>query len=213
MTTKYYAVKKGRETGIYTSWAECEKQIKGYSGAEYKSFAKKSEANEYMGIKPAKPEIPEPNTKTPSPLAAEVKSECEAVAYVDGSYNVKTGEYAFGAAFIVGDKLYTFSHKYDDAQLAAMHNVAGEIAGAQFAMRYAVQLGLRSLEIIYDYAGIEQWAIGGWKTNRAATKEYAQLYRKLSGQIQIKFKKVKGHSGDLYNDMADRLAKNELGIK
>ncbi|PIG92945.1 viroplasmin family protein [Gloeocapsopsis sp. IPPAS B-1203] len=43
-TKKYYAVFKGRETGIFTSWAECEEQIKGFSGALYKSFKTREEA-------------------------------------------------------------------------------------------------------------------------------------------------------------------------
>ena len=35
---KHYVVWKGRQPGIYTSWAECEAQVKGFTGAEYKSF-------------------------------------------------------------------------------------------------------------------------------------------------------------------------------
>lgn len=35
---KIYAVKKGRKTGIFDSWLECESQISGFKGAEYKSF-------------------------------------------------------------------------------------------------------------------------------------------------------------------------------
>ncbi|WP_147534784.1 viroplasmin family protein [Bacillus marasmi] len=35
---KYYVVWQGRNTGIYTSWAECEAQTKGYQGASFKSF-------------------------------------------------------------------------------------------------------------------------------------------------------------------------------
>jgi ribonuclease HI len=35
---KYYVVWKGRNPGIYLSWAECEAQVKGFTGAEYKSF-------------------------------------------------------------------------------------------------------------------------------------------------------------------------------
>ena len=41
---KYYAVFKGRKTGIYTTWAECERQVKGYSNAAFKSFKTKKEA-------------------------------------------------------------------------------------------------------------------------------------------------------------------------
>ena len=35
---------KGRKTGIFTSWAECEKQVKGFVAAEYKSFGSRQEA-------------------------------------------------------------------------------------------------------------------------------------------------------------------------
>jgi ribonuclease HI len=41
---KYYVVWKGRKTGIFTSWAECEKQVKGFVAAEYKSFGSLKEA-------------------------------------------------------------------------------------------------------------------------------------------------------------------------
>ncbi len=47
---KYYAVAKGRETGVFTSWKECEKQIKGFSGALYKSFKTKEEAEAVMSL-------------------------------------------------------------------------------------------------------------------------------------------------------------------
>lgn len=48
MKIKYYAVKKGRNIGIFTSWAECENNIKGHSGAVYKSFLTKEEAEKFM---------------------------------------------------------------------------------------------------------------------------------------------------------------------
>src|SRR5215216_7631855 len=41
---KYYVVWKGRKPGIFTSWAEAEKQIKGFAGAQYKSFGSLPEA-------------------------------------------------------------------------------------------------------------------------------------------------------------------------
>jgi ribonuclease HI len=43
---KYYVVWKGVETGIYDSWDESKKQIDGFEGALYKSFATKEEAVE-----------------------------------------------------------------------------------------------------------------------------------------------------------------------
>lgn len=43
---KYYVVWKGRKTGIFPTWAECEAQVKGYTGARFKSFPSKAEAEE-----------------------------------------------------------------------------------------------------------------------------------------------------------------------
>ena len=41
---KYYVVWKGHKTGIFTSWAECEKQVKGFVDAKYKAFESEAEA-------------------------------------------------------------------------------------------------------------------------------------------------------------------------
>ncbi|GAB4568613.1 MAG: ribonuclease H family protein [Anaerolineales bacterium] len=42
---KYYVVWKGRKTGIFTTWAECEKQVKGFIGAQFKAFESETEAD------------------------------------------------------------------------------------------------------------------------------------------------------------------------
>ena len=41
---KYYVVWKGRKTGIFTTWAECEKQVKGFVGAQFKAFDNEMDA-------------------------------------------------------------------------------------------------------------------------------------------------------------------------
>lgn len=45
---KYYAVKKGRTPGVYRTWEDAKKQVDGFSGAEYKSFEKITDATEYL---------------------------------------------------------------------------------------------------------------------------------------------------------------------
>lgn len=42
---KYYVVWKGRKTGIFTTWADCEKQVKGFVGAQFKAFESESAAD------------------------------------------------------------------------------------------------------------------------------------------------------------------------
>lgn len=46
--TFFYAVKEGREPGIYLSWSECEKQITGFFGARYKKFPTKEQAQAFI---------------------------------------------------------------------------------------------------------------------------------------------------------------------
>lgn len=41
---KFYVVWEGNETGVYNSWKACERAIKGYSGAKYKSFPNEAQA-------------------------------------------------------------------------------------------------------------------------------------------------------------------------
>jgi ribonuclease HI len=41
---KYYVVWQGHQPGIFTSWAECEKQVKGFAAAQFKSFDSLKEA-------------------------------------------------------------------------------------------------------------------------------------------------------------------------
>ena len=94
-----------------------------------------------------------------------------------------------------------------------MRNVAGEIMGAKAAMEYALQQGIKSLIIYHDYEGIAKWCLNEWKTNKEGTKKYKEFYDSIKDKIQIQFVKVKGHSNDKYNDMADRLAKDALGIE
>lgn len=45
---KFYAVKKGRQPGVYRTWDEAKKQVDGFSGAEYKSFEQITDATEYL---------------------------------------------------------------------------------------------------------------------------------------------------------------------
>lgn len=49
MASKFYVVWKGRETGIFTDWASCKRQVDQFPGARYKSFKTRSEAETAFG--------------------------------------------------------------------------------------------------------------------------------------------------------------------
>ncbi len=207
MAGKFYAVKKGLKPGIYNSWDECKNQVNGYPGAIYKSFKTYEEASLY---------ISEDKTDIKGGEGKDIWENLEgAIAYVDGSYF--EGEYSYGAV-IIPDKTNTddvvkLSGKGTDKEMAAMRNVAGEIEGAKAAMRYATENGIKRINIFHDYQGIASWPLQEWKTNKAGTLAYKKYFEEMRMMTDIRFYKVKGHSGDFYNDMADALAKNELGIE
>ena len=198
MAKKYYAVRKGKTTGIFESWDECRESVSGFSGAEYKGFLSVDDALAYLDGREKE--------------SIDRVRDDAAVAYVDGSYDAKTGLFSFGAVIFFEDKETNMSRAFEDAELSLMRNVAGEIKGAVAAMEYCIQNGIKKLDLYYDYQGIESWCTGAWKTNKTGTVEYKRFYDSIKSELDVRFVKVKGHSGDKYNDKADSLAKSALGL-
>ncbi len=193
---KVYAVRKGKTTGLFYSWSECEAAVTGYPGAEYKGFLTEDEAKEYLGYKTSK---------------EDKKEELRLIAYVDGSFDAAIGKYAFGCVILTPDgDIIKESGNGDNPESLAIRNVAGEMLGAMTAVRWAIKNGYDNLELRYDYEGIEKWATGVWKAKNTLTQKYAEYMQRQQNHIKISFRKVKAHSGDYYNEEADKLAKEAL---
>lgn len=200
MSKKYYGVRNGRKIGVFDSWDECNKHVKGYKGAEFKSFKTYEEAKSYVtGTSLIKKNI------------EEIKED-EIIAYVDGSYNINTGDFGYGIVLITSNETIKLKEKFTDENLSKQRNVAGEVYGSIMAVKKAIELDMKKIYIYYDYKGIEEWAKGNWKTNIDLTKSYKRFIDDVKDKIDIEFVKVKAHSNDKYNDMADELAKEAVGI-
>lgn len=234
MSKKYYAVKVGMTTGIFETWEECKASVDGCPGALYKSFKNLSDAYSYMGWSGKQLSLfdldssmqsnfsdsetadnqtsPIFNKEVPDtdiPFSSSIK----AVAYVDGSFNIATNEFGYGVVMFHNGIQLHLSDSFKDEEMAAMRNVAGEIYGAMAAMEYAIKNDIRNLTIYYDYMGISKWCTGEWKTNKKGTILYKKYYDQVKKKVSISFEKVKGHSGDKYNDLADSLAKKACGVE
>lgn len=206
MGKKVYAVRKGRKTGVFDTWAECQRQTTGFSGAEFKSFTTREGAEAYLACEDGE------DVFTESQGTEALEGEGTMTAYVDGSFDKLSGDFSCGMVVLYQGQEKLFCHRFCDRELAQMHNVAGEIKGAEAAMRFAVANQIKHLVIYHDYEGIAKWCNGAWKANKEGTKAYQAYYKSIRSTLNIEFVKVKGHSNDHYNDMADALAKQALGL-
>lgn len=202
---KVYAVRKGKTEGIFETWDECKAAVDGCPGAEYKSFSTKEEALEYLD------KDSDTSANDDSLVDLQESKENQVVAYVDGSFDEKIGKYAFGCIMILpGGEIIRESGNGDNPESIALRNVTGEMLGAMFAVKWSIVNRYSSVKICYDYSGIEMWAIGHWKAKTDLTKKYADFMKNNSKNIEISFQKIEAHTGNKYNEEADRLAKTAL---
>ena len=242
---KYYAVKKGKVTGVFKSWDECRNAVEGYSGAQYKGFSTLKEAEEYLGDIPSDHTVCGDFSTVPSEegkeeaafdrtgqekgsasegkdisrqraqlrknAADEIPPAGRLLAYVDGSYDDSIRKYAFGCVFLLSDgRIFTEYGNGDNEQSLRHRNVTGEMLGAMYAVKFAMLNGFQSVEIRYDYQGIEKWVTGEWRSKTELTQKYAVSMREWGKSISIQFTKVAAHTNVKYNELADKMAKTGL---
>ena len=219
---KVYAVRKGKKTGLFYSWDECKASIDGVSGAVYKGFLTEAEAREYLdGIEGFRKQTAD-GKEMKKPESSEAKyidsaSEMiipesgQIIAYVDGSFEVLLGRYAYGCVILTPEgEIFRESGSGNNPESAALRNVTGEMLGAMNVVKWCIEHGYQAVDIRYDYMGIEMWATGGWKAKNTLTQKYAEYMQRQAKRIQIAFKKIAAHTGDKYNEEADKLAKAAL---
>lgn len=197
---KWYGVQVGKsgEPKVLDNWKDCQSEVIGVRGAIYKSFKKKEDATEYAFKKVNK---------------VEVNVNKGYVCYVDGSFNSTTGVYGYGLVVLKdGEVVQRIKGSGDDETLKEYRNVTGEVLGALSAFRFAIKNSIREITVVYDYLGVEHWATGDWGRDCNLSKDYYKFCQNVFKSVKVNFVKVKGHSGDKYNDLVDNLAKQATGV-
>lgn len=205
----FYAVAKGRTPGIFLTWPECQESVKGFSGAVYKKFDKRGDAEIFIQG------------------ALEVGHKGVVVdyyVYTDGacSNNGKEGASAgIGVYFSEGDPR-NISRRVEGKQT---NNVAELMAIiAAFEVIKDDLIGGKSVAIVSD----SEYAIRccgsygtrlageGWRT-AIPNKELVRKVWEYSQGANVQFIHIRAHTGltdehSLGNDGADRLANMAIGL-
>ncbi len=232
MATKFYVVWQGRESGIFTDWASCKKQVDKFAGAKYRSFPTQAQAEAAFDGGRAAPAASAaavsaataPVKKRSSAQTVKTYTAAEIAAlrldtriFTDGGCDPNPGKAGSGIALYRNDLLaelwyglYNPTGTNNTAELNALHQAL--IMAAE-----EVEQG-RSVAIFcdskYSIQCITQWAVSwqkkGWKKaggeikNLALIQQMFALHQTLKTRINVLH--VNGHVGVEGNELADRMS-------
>lgn len=220
MQKKIYAVRKGRQTGLFTSWADCKKQVDTFPGARYKSFTDATEAMKWLSGIESTPGRPTPKTRTRKPMAAEAAlpadEDQDFVIYTDGSC-LRNPDGPGGWAAVARNVATGEITELSDGHPSTTNNRM-ELQAAIMALRFAPEGTKVALYTDSQYLknGITKWMTNwkrrGWKKadgQPVLNQEQWIELDKLYGSHTVTFHWVKGHVGVALNERCDQLAKAE----
>lgn len=184
---KFYAVKGNGGVQIVTSWDECKRLTHGVKGVLFKAFGTSAEAKAWLsGVSEA------------APAGLRI--------YVDGSYLQGFG-YS-GWAFVAVDGDSELARKSGVTSCPAeSRNIDGELKASIEAMKWLKAQGKFGV-VCHDYEGVARFAKGEWQAKSAVAKRYAAEVRELGAEVA--FEKVAAHTGQKWNELADKLAKQAI---
>ena len=132
---------------------------------------------------------------------------------VDGSYSTMHMQAGAGIVIKNNNKMLKFFFQVPQS-LKEERNVSGELLATLWAIKKALQMKLRRINLVFDYLGNVLYIKGAWapktKIARFFVKEVNNLLTR--NELEINWLKATSHTNIDINDIADRLAKLGSGI-
>lgn len=194
---KYYAIRKIDNKNVnllLDNWNECKDKVQGHN-CEYKSFKSKEEAQKYL------------NENSEETTEEQALNSGKAVYYVDGSYIDNKIGWSYVAVKDKKIKAYNSGNIKETKDTS--RNISGELFATLGAVVNAIMMDKKEMYIVHDYQGISSFVTGAWSPKTVEAKKYTKTMKELIKEydLNIHFVKVKGHSDNEFNDLADNLAK------
>ena len=213
MAKKFYAVKRGRKTGLYTVWAECAAQVKGFQGAVYKGFMTEEEARAWLGGADARTE----QLRAAAEMAEPSAPDADYIIHTDGSCLRNPGGAGGWAAVIETAATGAVEEKSGGAPETTNNRM--ELTAALMALsavpegaRVALYTDSQYLKNAFTKFWLPAWKKRGWKKADGEPVLNQDLWVQLDAAFaarQVQFHWVKGHAGNPRNERCDALARAE----
>lgn len=214
---KWYAIKRGRKPGIYTTWPEAEAQVKGYSGAIYKGFATEEAARQWMaeevtGTRPPKKGGTKAGTSAKKKPVPPPAGDHGLVIYTDGGALNNPGPGGYGVVLAYNDEREEISGGF---RLTTNNRM--ELMACIVALR-AVEENVAAAALYSDSSYVvngmtkgwaKKWRKNGWMKADGKPAMNPDLWEellRLCERIEVSFHWVKGHAGNPLNERCDQLA-------
>ena len=234
MSAKYYAIHKGRVTGIFQSWDDAKPHISGFSGPKFKKFDNLKDAEYY--VKHGKIEAKKDH--------ADAVNYSDVIVFTDGSFSNKTKKSGIGIYFQYPYTEYSVGERVGDGstnQFTELYAIAKTILIIKEKLpnhfnktnhsNISVEVWTDSdysKKCIYNW--YPKWVKNGWKTASGGDVLYKEVISFIVHQLEeipydikirhIKEVGLKSHQGEpddpiiksiwKGNKEADKLAQNAL---
>ena len=221
MQKKIYAVRRGRTTGLFLSWADCKKQVDGFPGARFKSFTDATEAWKWLNgeetTAPKRTGAPKKSRQTAKTAAPSQPlrpdEEQDFVIYTDGSC-LRNPDGPGGWAVVACNVATGEVTELCDGNPSTTNNrmeLLGAITALQ-SLHEPCQVSLYTdsqyLANAINLGWLRGWKQKGWRRKDGELKN-VDLWQTLDGLLQthkVQFFWVKGHADNVYNNRCDALA-------
>ena len=217
---KIYAVFQGHRPGLYESWDAAAKEVQGFKGAKYKSFASRQEAILWLRecILTAGESVDEHlisliKTQLEDGELAEKSStniEARIIIHTDGGASPKPGKGGYGVVLQKGRQRKELSGGYQLTTNNRMEMMACIVALQALNDASEVILHTDSKYVVDSISKgwVRRWRSRGWKKSDGKIAENVDLWEKLLVLLEkhrVEFRWVKGHAGNAENERCDAL--------
>jgi ribonuclease HI len=180
----YYAVRKGRQPGIFLSWSDCLSQVSHFSGAEYKKFFTLSEAEQFLANSESypKPDFP--------------------VLFTDGGSRDNPGIAGCGAVLLIKGRAVSSAFRFLGTKVT--NNVA-EYSGLIMGLSLALAYGVKELEVRTDSLLVVKQMTGEWQVRENTLRDMNELAKSEAKALRcVRFVHVRREENKLADELANK---------